>query len=228
MRFKQWPPLLHCWYQLNGILFEQDENEPFVTYENDQISTSTEAKGFLNRVARYGHANSLLESEWSEDTISKVILDHLPLSIRHKYHDEDLAADEHFTVQSNLHTATAPANLLLAAGVHDLLGLSRLTAGQWLGAIKKWKKEYPEDAKHKSLSGPCWWWAAHSVALNYENAGMNPRQFVVYWLALYPCQKCKTKFEMEWLIPNPAPDDWQDFEKWISDAHDFVTSHKDS
>jgi hypothetical protein len=33
---------------------------------------------------------------------------------------------------------------------------------------------------------------------------------------------------MEWLIPNPAPDDWENFKQWISDAHDFVTSHKDS
>lgn len=228
MRFKQWPPLLHCWYKLNGILFQQEEIEPFVTYENDQISTSAESKGFLNRVARYGAANNLPEESWSEETISKIILDHLPLSVRSRYVDEAPEADVNFSVRSVLPTAPAPASLLLAAQVQDLLGLSRLTAGKWIGVLSDWKKDYPEEANQKKLSGPVWWWAAHSVALNYENAAMNPEQFVVYWLSLYPCFNCRLKFEKEWITSNPVPAEWEDFKFWISQAHDFVTSHKDS
>ena len=204
MRFKQWPPFHYCWYQLNGILFEQQDNEPFVTYQNDEISISEEANGFLNRIAKYGKANSLPEDSWSESTITKIILDHLPLSIRDRFVDIVSQLDEVYTPPTILHTAPIPANLLSSARVLDILGLSKLTAG------------------------PVWWWAAHSVSLNYTDAAMPPNQFVVYWLSLFPCPHCREKFETEWLRPNPAPEAWENFKSWISQAHDFVTSHKES
>lgn len=228
MRFKQWPPFHYCWYQLNGILFEQQDNEPFVTYQNDEISTSEEANGFLNRIAKYGKANSLPEDSWSESKITKVILDHLPLSIRERFVDIVSELDEAYTPPTILHTAPIPANLLSSAQVPDILGLSKLTASQWIIALERWRTEYPEEANHKKLAGPVWWWAAHSVSLNYTDAAMPPNQFVVYWLSLFPCPHCRIKFETEWLRPNPAPEAWENFKSWISQAHDFVTSHKES
>lgn len=228
MKFSIWPPQQYCWLYLSGILFKQGDGQPFVVYQDGQIDTRQEADGFLNQVARYGKANNLPADTYSEETLSKIILDHLPLSIRGKFCPDELPASEDFSLDVVLHPCPVPASLILAAGFVDTLSLARQSPGKWLALLKKWKKEYPEDAKQKKLAGPIWWWAAHSVSLNCSDPAMTPRQFVVYWLALFPCLQCRSKFEHEWIMLNPVPDDWDEFKFWISQAHDFVTSHKES
>lgn len=228
MKFAIWPPQQYCWLYLSDVLFQQGDGQPFVVYLDGEIDTRQEADGFLNQVARYGKANNMPPETYSEDTLSKIILDHLPLSVRDKFCPPSPEATEDFSIATTLHPVPVPASLMLSAGFNDVLALTRQTPGHWLALLKKWKKDYPEDAKQKKLAGPIWWWAAHSIALNYSDPAMTPRQFVVYWLSMFPCQQCRSKFEHEWIMPNPVPDEWEDFKFWISEAHDFVTSHKES
>lgn len=228
MKFVTWPPQQHCWLYLSDVLFQQGDGQPFVVYQDGEIDTRQEADGFLNQVARYGKANNMPPETYSEETLSKIILDHLPLSARDKYCPPATPADINFSIESTLHPVPVPASLMLSAGFNDVLALSRQSIGQWIGLLDKWKKDYPEDAKHKKLAGPVWWWAAHSISLNYTDPAMSPEQFVVYWVSLFPCQQCRITFETQWLQSNPVPKDWEDFKFWISQAHDFVTSHKES
>ncbi len=227
MKFAIWPPQQYCWLYLSDVLFQQGDGQPFVVYLDGEIDTRQEADGFLNQVARYGKANNMPGELYSEDTLSKIILGRIPYSIRSRFVDLVSELDEVYTHPTILHTAPIPANLLSSAQVPDILELSKLTAGQWIGVLERWKTEYPEEANHKKLAGPVWWWAIHSVALNYRDSSMTGREFVVCWLSLFPCSLCRSKFETEWLLKNPTPENWENFNLWASQAHDFVTSHKD-
>lgn len=230
MKFTTWPPLQHCWLYLSDVLFQQGDGQPFVIYDRDgNIDTRQEADGFLNQVARYGKANNLPEEKYSEDALSKIVLGHIPLSIQARFYTPEVVSEPivNFSIDSVLHPSPVPASLILAAGFNDPLALSRQTPSQWLTLLQKWKDDYPNEASHKKLAGPVWWWAIHSVALNYRDSSMTTREFVVCWLSLFPCPLCRTKFETEWLLKNPTPENWEDFNNWISQAHDFVTSHKD-
>ena len=224
MKFITWPPLNYAKFNLVGVTFEQEETESFVVYTADEVDTSLEADGFLNRIYRYGIANKIDPKEFSEETVTKSIADSMPPPIRNKFLPVPQPVS---TPDYSLHTAPVPGSLFQAAKAEDTYGLAQQSAGQWLATLKRWKVQFPEDAKHRTSSGPIWWWAAHSVAMNYANAAMTPRQFVVYWLQQFPCPKCRRKFESQWLRSNPVPKEWENFSDWLTRSHDFVTSHKD-
>lgn len=230
MTLNPWPPPQFCRFTLRGTLFEQEAGEPYVTRWNRSPDVDQErlSPGWLNRIQRYGLVNGIPEAEWHEDTVSFCVLSQMPEALRRRWAPAppDLTMNE-----PTVHAAPVQKEWLLAANAASESALAGMTIGGWLRTLKAWKAGFPDDARVRDKAGPLWWWCAHSVALNpsggtVHKPDMTPHQFLVYWLGLFPCKKCRRKFGAR-IKEQPPSDDWAEFPAWVSAAHDWVTAHKD-
>lgn len=239
---KKWPPMSYGTYSMRGRSFIWKEDEPFVTKaKSGEVDTDlqTQAPGFLNRIMRHAKSNGFAATEWDVQTIYQSIFRKMPAALQKAYFETRSAVLTPPPLRVNPkrevrpHTALLPLGLLDAAKAIVNVGevnderefLALLSPEQWLKVLRKWKVKYPAEATLKAISGPPWWYALHSVALNPPIKG-SPGQFVNYWLAQLPCPLCKSHFR-QYLSKHTPPKDWSQFAQWASGAHDWVSAHKE-
>ncbi len=233
----QWPPIHYCTYSLLGRRFEQEADEPFVVKMRDgtvDTDLTRQTRGFVNRIQRFGIQNKIPRKEWNEESIYYSLLPKLPLELRPKFFritQSDFQATHHKVMSATPHTAPVPAGLAEAGGFKGVaasdpdlpLRLAALTPEQWIPVLKKWVAADPVPRKGKTVAGPCWWWALHSVTLN-PSSKSTPLNFVGAWLGNFPCRKCRISARA-FVGSNPVPG-WDQFHGWADSFHNFVSSKK--
>lgn len=232
----QWPPVHYCTYSLHGRLFEQQPDEPFITTMQDgtvDTDLKRQTPGWINRIQRFGMQNNIPKKEWDEQSIYYSLVPKLPPALRSKYFRE---ARSTFLTPNQLmsavpHSAPVPAGLAQAAGLvgvadsdSDLpVRLATLNADKWLATLKKWVAADPANRKSKTVAGPPWWYAAHSLALNPDRT-TTPQRFIGVWLGSFPCRLCRIGGRI-YIARHPVPG-WEGFAQWVNDIHQYVTERK--
>jgi hypothetical protein len=230
----QWPPIHYCTYSLLGRRFEQGPDEPFVTRMLDgEVDTDLKRQtpGWINRIQRFGIQNNIPKTEWDEQTVLYSLLPKIPAELRKKYFRESPSSFQHQvhqTIMSNPHTAPVPLGLAEAAGFPGVADddvdlprkLATLSPDKWLAVLKKWVAADPVTRKSKTVAGPAFWYALHTVALNPTNT-TTPNRFVGVWLGSFPCRTCRIGGRV-YIARHPVPG-WQNFAQWASSIHDYVT-----
>lgn len=233
----QWPPVHYCTYSLHGRLFEQQPDEPFVTRMQDG-SVDTDLKrqtpGWINRIQRFGIQNNIPKKEWDEQSIYYSLVPKIPPELRKKFFRE---VQSDFQPQTNLkkmptpHNAPVPEGLAAAAGFPGVaaddpdlpIKLATLSPDKWLAVLKKWLAADPTNRKSKTVAGPAWWMALHTVALNPTNL-TTPMRFVGVWVGSFPCRLCRIGARI-YIARHPVPG-WSGFAQWANDMHQYVTERK--
>lgn len=127
-----------------------------------------------------------------------------------------------------IHPAPVPYGLAFAAKLDGVAEadvpaqLAAQTPDQWILTLRRWLAVDPAR-KSKTIAGPAWWYAAHCVALNPTNT-IAPNKFIGVWLGSFPCRICRIGARV-YIARKPIPG-WLNFQKWLSDMHDYVTSRK--
>ena len=232
----QWPPLHYATYSLLGRKFEQTGDEPFVTYMLDgsvDTDLTRQAPGFINRIQRFGIQNKLPKIEWDEQTILYSLLPKMSVGLRGKYFRHTLSGSQklHTALMSaRVHTAPVPQGMAEAAGFAGVADndpdlprrLATLNPDKWNAVLRKWVMADPER-KSKTVAGPAWWWALHSVAMN-PTPTTAPNRFVGVWIGMFPCRLCRLGARV-YIARHPVPG-WEHFESWAAGVHDYVTHIK--
>lgn len=232
----QWPPVHHCTYSLHGRLFIQEPDEPFVTHLLDgtvDTDPKRQTRGWVNRIQRYGIQNSIPKTEWNEQTIYYSLLPKIPVDLRKKFFRESPSGflhQVHQTMSATPHNAPVPAGLALAAGFAHVADddpdlprqLATLSPDKWLAVLKKWVSADPAR-KSKTVAGPAFWYALHTVTLNPTKT-TTPNRFVGVWLGSFPCRTCRIGGRV-YIARHPVPG-WEHFAQWANDIHNYVTERK--
>lgn len=232
----QWPPVHHCTYSLHGRLFVQEDGEPFVTRMLDgtvDTDPKRQTRGWVNRIQRYGIQNKLPEKEWTEEQIYSSLLPRIPMELRGKFFRqvESSSPTPHQIMSAIPHNAPVPKGLAAAAGYPSVADgdvdlpaiLATFNADKWLAVLKKWVAADPQNRKSKTVAGPAWWWAAHSLALNPDRK-TTPNRFIGVWLGLFPCRTCRIGGRV-YIARHPVPG-WEHYREWLNDLHNYVTERK--
>lgn len=230
----QWPPQKYSTYSVRGRVFEWKEDEPFVVFMKDG-SVDTDPKrltpGFVNRVQRYGRQNGFNESEWELEKIYFDILQRIPLPLRARFFRSTESTSPTPMADLRPHDAPVPSGLAKAAKLDvvdsdpDLpLALAAISADEWVKVLSRWVKEDPVNREPKTVSGPVWWWSAHSVSKNTGQSRTTPLHFIGLWLGSFPCRKCRINAR-RYIAKHPVPN-WGGFEAWVNSFHLHVTASK--
>lgn len=229
----QWPPQNSATFSVRGRVFTWDGDEPFITLtKTGAVNTDPKelAPGFINRIQRYGRQNGFSEEEWQLEKIYFNVLQKIPKTLRGKYFKNIESSSQNVSEPIPNTKAPVPSGFALAAkldGVADddpdlPLTLARLKPDEWLALLKRWVS-VSEDREGKTVAGPAWWYALHTVAKNPYN-GTTPLHFVGLWVGNFPCRICRINAR-RWIGKHPVPD-WKEFDQWADTLHSHVTASK--